>query len=386
MDFEPDRFFVGLFDFFSILLPGALLSYLLKGTAERLLIGECYVEPPGPEGWAVFLVASYLVGHFVFSFSAWLLDDYFYDRVRKATYLSQVRRLATGKKLSPGWARALAGILFRKKDNVDVVLRQADRLKQYRLACPEAGSAINTFQWCKGRLALEHPQALANVERFEADSKFFRSFVVVLCILIPWVSVKRTETKRTWEVSLAAAISLFPALFRYTERRSKAINQAYWYIITLEGSNNCLAVKTAEDAKAFSHAGGVVVRHKDKAVEFLLVQAKKNPREWVLPKGHIEPGETIFETAVREVREETGVWARLTTHLGDVSFNQSGEEQQVRVRYYLMEAETEQKPLDEGREHKWLLLEDACKQASHENIRGVLLTASNLYSSNPPLC
>jgi hypothetical protein len=30
MSFEPQKFFVGLIDFFSILLPGALLTFLVK--------------------------------------------------------------------------------------------------------------------------------------------------------------------------------------------------------------------------------------------------------------------------------------------------------------------------------------------------------------------
>jgi ADP-ribose pyrophosphatase YjhB (NUDIX family) len=127
-----------------------------------------------------------------------------------------------------------------------------------------------------------------------------------------------------------------------------------------------------------------VVRRSKNAVEYLLVQAKRNPREWVLPKGHIEPGESIRETAAREVREETGVWARVEAHLRDVSFPVHDE--QVNVRFYLMEAETEQEPLDKGRKHAWLRLEDALKQASHDNMRDALRTAAQCYSPIPPLC
>ena len=54
-------------------------------------------------------------------------------------------------------------------------------------------------------------------------------------------------------------------------------------------------------------AGGVVYRAK---YEFLLGK-HSGYHKWVLPKGHLEKGETVAETAVREVREELGVAARI---------------------------------------------------------------------------
>ncbi len=43
-------------------------------------------------------------------------------------------------------------------------------------------------------------------------------------------------------------------------------------------------------------------------------------RIWALPKGRIDAGESAAETAVREVREETGVEGRLIEKLGDVRY------------------------------------------------------------------
>ncbi len=40
----------------------------------------------------------------------------------------------------------------------------------------------------------------------------------------------------------------------------------------------------------------------------------------MLPKGNIDPGESPAETAVREVREETGIAGRLVEKLGDVKY------------------------------------------------------------------
>ncbi|HWX08434.1 MAG TPA: NUDIX domain-containing protein, partial [Gaiellaceae bacterium] len=41
---------------------------------------------------------------------------------------------------------------------------------------------------------------------------------------------------------------------------------------------------------------------------------------WALPKGNLDPGESPADTALREVREETGVEARLVEKLGDVRY------------------------------------------------------------------
>ncbi|CAM2907314.1 NUDIX hydrolase [Skermania piniformis] len=41
---------------------------------------------------------------------------------------------------------------------------------------------------------------------------------------------------------------------------------------------------------------------------------------WSLPKGHIEPGETAEQTAMREVAEETGIQGRVLTALGSIDY------------------------------------------------------------------
>lgn len=51
-------------------------------------------------------------------------------------------------------------------------------------------------------------------------------------------------------------------------------------------------------------AGVVVVREAADGPRFLLLRAYRN---WDLPKGRLEPGETALEGAIREVREETGL-------------------------------------------------------------------------------
>ncbi len=99
----------------------------------------------------------------------------------------------------------------------------------------------------------------------------------------------------------------------------------------------------------------------------------REPEEWVLPKGHIEPGEEIRQTAVREVREETGVWARVRDDLGEISFTLSGT--QVSVQLFRMEKLSEGKPIDDSRKKIWLPVDEAVKRASHKETQQVLRLA-----------
>lgn len=58
--------------------------------------------------------------------------------------------------------------------------------------------------------------------------------------------------------------------------------------------------------------GAIVYRQNDSWAEVLLL-CHKNGGHWAFPKGHVEKGETEEETALREIKEETGLKVRLDT-------------------------------------------------------------------------
>jgi 8-oxo-dGTP pyrophosphatase MutT (NUDIX family) len=66
-------------------------------------------------------------------------------------------------------------------------------------------------------------------------------------------------------------------------------------------------------------AGGLVVRRM-RGRPFIAAVRVKEGTVLALPKGHIEPGESGAETAVREVREETGIDSRLVEKLDDIRY------------------------------------------------------------------
>ena len=225
----------------------------------------------------------------------------------------------------------------------------------------------------QGCLNIDSPASLAVVQRFEADSKFFRSFSVVLFLLAVSLPLHR---KWPWE-SLGVMLALFLlALWRYMEQRYKATNQAYWSVITLTAQGGKVVVdkdKAAPAASGLTHAGGVVYRMRGGQAQYLLVEAKDDPNQWVLPKGHIEEAEHPRETAVREVHEETGVWANICADLNGVSYSVDGRA--ITARFFLMEYAGRGLRSDVNREHIWLPLTEAIVKASHQETRDLLKSA-----------
>lgn len=86
--------------------------------------------------------------------------------------------------------------------------------------------------------------------------------------------------------------------------------------------------------------GGVVIF---RGKILLLYKNYRNKYEgWVLPKGTVEPGEEYDETALREVREESGVEASIVKYVGKSEYSFSIPEDTVEkdVHWYLMSTDS----------------------------------------------
>lgn len=117
-------------------------------------------------------------------------------------------------------------------------------------------------------------------------------------------------------------------------------------------------------------AGGVILE--DGKVLLILMQNLRGEKVWTFPKGHIDPGETPEQAAVREVREETG-WAceiKSELYTAHYSFFRGGVPVQKDVRWFLVQRTGgDGKPTtpDEVFGAKWLSLADAEKQLLYKS-------------------
>jgi 8-oxo-dGTP pyrophosphatase MutT (NUDIX family) len=93
--------------------------------------------------------------------------------------------------------------------------------------------------------------------------------------------------------------------------------------------------------RAFS-AGGVLLRESAGGREILLGRRRRerDGATWSLPKGTPDGDETAEQTALREVREETGLEVRILDSVGDIHYRfvRGGRRIEKTVHYFLMEA------------------------------------------------
>jgi 8-oxo-dGTP pyrophosphatase MutT (NUDIX family) len=116
-------------------------------------------------------------------------------------------------------------------------------------------------------------------------------------------------------------------------------------------------------------AGGLVVRRM-RGRPYIAAVRVKNGTILALPKGHIEPGESGAETAVREVREETGLDSRLVEKLDDIRYWYTREGARVLkvVSFFLLDYRSGslrdyQREEVDGAE--WIPLEDAPERLAY---------------------
>jgi len=153
-------------------------------------------------------------------------------------------------------------------------------------------------------------------------------------------------------------------------------------------------------------AGGVVVRRSGQGWEMAVIEpqtevasarpAKKASRKVVLalPKGLLDPGEKPEQTALREVREETGLIATSITKLADIKYvyvRSWGDQQRVfkivsffLLRYQSGEIDDVSREMRvEVRRAYWIPAEEAPRKLAYRGEREVVRRALLYLKSHP---
>jgi 8-oxo-dGTP pyrophosphatase MutT (NUDIX family) len=133
-------------------------------------------------------------------------------------------------------------------------------------------------------------------------------------------------------------------------------------------------------------AGAIIYRKEGQSVLFLLLHYEEG--HWGAPKGHIEKGETIEDTARREVQEETG--------LTDIQFR-SGFKETIRYFFHGPEGrvfktvtfllgESGRKEIQISFEHtgyQWLAFPQALTETTYADEKKVVKLAAEFLSLTP---
>lgn len=149
-------------------------------------------------------------------------------------------------------------------------------------------------------------------------------------------NIQRTVASGFWTM-LTLVVFTSPASSNWKHLR-KTARRLVWKPVdkVLKGF---LQGKLSPVHKTAVSAGAIILREIDGELKVALAQHKCSNKTWAMPKGHVEPGETIEEAALREIYEEAGLRdVQLIKYLGSLlreSVKSNGEVVQKTIHYYL---------------------------------------------------
>lgn len=126
-------------------------------------------------------------------------------------------------------------------------------------------------------------------------------------------------------------------------------------------------------------AGGLVISESNPSLIALISHKNRGGGlDWVIPKGHVELGENYLQTAVREIREETGIESKVLEKIGEISYSFKIGPKRIKktVHHYLLQQiggslNAYNDPTGEVMDVQWFELDRLEEVLAHENERKI---------------
>lgn len=195
---KPQDFFLGVTEFFAILLPGAMFVGLFHEDSQIILV-TAGISAQGASGWVAFVLAAYVAGHALHAAASP------FDRLYDAIYARQRRANAGG----------------------DLLLDRARVLRNRALGTDSEITSV--FSWARSYVRATNPSAASEIETRAAESKFFRSLSLVLFIAF-LVFAWRGEAV----VAVGTLLLMAFCFHRYCSRRWESTQLTYEYLVLLD--------------------------------------------------------------------------------------------------------------------------------------------------------
>ncbi|XP_047536222.1 bis(5'-nucleosyl)-tetraphosphatase [asymmetrical] isoform X1 [Vanessa atalanta] len=124
-------------------------------------------------------------------------------------------------------------------------------------------------------------------------------------------------------------------------------------------------------------AGLVIYKKSNQIINFLLLQTSYGEHHWTPPKGHVDPGESDWITALRETKEEAGLSENELEIYKDISktLNYQVKGKPKAVVYWLAQVKDPDQNVILSNEHqdfKWLPLEQAQEISGFQDMKNLL--------------
>jgi mannose-6-phosphate isomerase-like protein (cupin superfamily) len=226
MSYKPSDFFIGVIDFFAVLLPGALLTFFLQAHWCQAFFGAGKVLPElhtSTEKVLVFIVVTYILGNITFLLASLVMDRYIYDRFLRKIFVKKTADLpfltATAIKEKYLQSHSLLNNLLMQN-------KLSEKNKKWLEALTRK-EVVNTYKWIKHFILIKQPEALIEIKKLEADSKFFRCLVIVF-IFMAIVSFAYLQIVIGFFFLLFSLLSVY----RFGDLRFKSTQCAYEFLVT----------------------------------------------------------------------------------------------------------------------------------------------------------